>query len=418
MDLSDIAKSIQSDGDECRVDLSDITKSIQNDGDECLQDHAGNRALDDFGYIESPLLSDSDVNDYVDDTLAPRLANWSVKNSCTRACVNELLEILRDSGLNLPKDSRTLLETVRNVPYIDQCGGKYIYFGIEKNIIRILNYCKVLVQNMKMKVNIDGLPLSKSSKSQLWLVVGSFDKSVFIIAVFVGTSKPTSVEFYMTDFILEVNSLQSNGILHNGRHFDFSVGAFICDAPARCFLKCIIGHTGYCSCERCIVKGSWEGTVVFNEKEDYLIHTVTEFNNTVYENHQVELTPLLEISNLNYITQLALDYIHLVCLGVVKRMLTFLKQGPRICKLSNAMVQDISNILISFSGKTPSEFSCQPRSLIEIERWKATEFRQFVLHTGPFALKSVIDKYLYQHFLTLYVSMSILLNSCNEYRAF
>ena len=145
MNLSDITKSDQSDGDECTVVLSDVTKSSQSDEAEC---HAGNRALDDFGYIESPLLSDSDISDYVDDTLAPRLANWSVKNSCTRACVNELLEILRYSGLSLPKDSRTLLGTVRNVPYIDQCGGKYICFGAEKNIIRILNYCKLSVQDI------------------------------------------------------------------------------------------------------------------------------------------------------------------------------------------------------------------------------------------------------------------------------
>ena len=145
MNLSDITKSVQSDGDECTVVLSDVTKSSQSDEDEC---HAGNRALDDFGYIESPLLSDSDISDYVDDTLAPRLANWSVKNSCTSACVNELLEILRYSGLSLPKDSRTLLGTVRNVPYIDQCGGKYICFGAEKNIIRILNYCKLSVQDI------------------------------------------------------------------------------------------------------------------------------------------------------------------------------------------------------------------------------------------------------------------------------
>ena len=92
-------------------------------------------------------------------------------------------------------------------------------------------------------------------------------------------------------------------------------------------------------------------------------------------------------------------------------MLTFLKQGLRICKLSNTMVQDISNILISLSGKMPSGFSCKPRSLTEIECWKATEFRQYVLYTGPWALKSVIDKDLYQHFLTLHVSMSILLSS-------
>ena len=58
---------------------------------------------------------------------------------------------------------------------------------------------------------------------------------------------------------------------------------------------------------------------------------------------------------------------HLVCLGVIKSMLIFLKQGSRVCKLSNAMVQDISDILISLSGKIPSEFIRQPRSLTEIE---------------------------------------------------
>ena len=80
---------------------------------------------------------------------------------------------------------------------------------------------------------------------------------------------------------------------------------FICDAPARSFLKCIIGHTGYYSCESCIVKGSWEGRIVFNEKEDYPSRTVTDFNNAVYENHQIEPTPLLQISNLDCITQFA-----------------------------------------------------------------------------------------------------------------
>ena len=89
-----------------------------------------------------------------------------------------------------------------------------------------------------MKLNIDNLPLSKLSKSQLWPILGSFNKSeVFIIAVSGGTSNPTSVEFYMTDFIQEVNNLQSSGILHNGRHIDFSLGAFICDAPAMFFIK-------------------------------------------------------------------------------------------------------------------------------------------------------------------------------------
>ena len=36
VDLSDIAKSVQSDRDECTEVLSDVAKSIQSDEDECL----------------------------------------------------------------------------------------------------------------------------------------------------------------------------------------------------------------------------------------------------------------------------------------------------------------------------------------------------------------------------------------------
>ena len=66
---------------------------------------------------------------------------------------------------------------------------------------------------------------------------------------------------------------------------------------------------------------------------------------------------------------------HLICLGVMKRMLLFLKEGPRICRISAAQIS--------------SDFARQPRGLHEVKRWKATEFRQFVFYTGMIALKNV-----------------------------
>lgn len=59
----------------------------------------------------------------------------------------------------------------------------------------------------------------------------------------------------------------------------------------------------------------------------------------------------------------------------------------------------------------PSEFARQPRSLHEIDRWKATELRQFLLYTGPVVLKTVVSPERYKHFLSLTVAMSILLES-------
>lgn len=72
---------------------------------------------------------------------------------------------------------------------------------------------------------------------------------------------------------------------------------------------------------------------------------------------------------------------------------------------------------MSLSGKLPSEFARQPRPLSELDRWKATERRQFLLYTGPVVLKKVLHKNVYEHFLCLTVAISILLDSCERTRA-
>ena len=107
---------------------------------------------------------------------------------------------------------------------------------------------------------------------------------------------------------------------------------------------------------------------------------------------------------------------HLVCLGVVKRMLFYLKSGPKECRLSAGQISEISDSLVYLNGKFPSEFARQPRSLYELERWKATEFRQFLLYSGPVVLKKVVSKKLYEHFLALMIAISILLDSNDEKR--
>ena len=94
---------------------------------------------------------------------------------------------------------------------------------------------------------------------------------------------------------------------------------------------------------------------------------------------------------------------HLVCLGVVRRILNYVKKRP-VGKISALQLREISDRLIMLNGKIPSEFARQPRSLQDLDRWKATEFRQFLLYTGPVVLKGIVSKELFQHFLTLIVA--------------
>ena len=66
----------------------------------------------------------------------------------------------------------------------------------------------------------------------------------------------------------------------------------------------------------------------------------------------------------------------------------------------------------------PAEFFRQPRSLYELDRWKASEFCQFLLYTGPLVFKRMFHEDHYQYFLALHVAMSILLNENYEIRNF
>ena len=408
----------------------DTTGPQQSGEDQEQSTHTGNdlvAEIDDYesdcNYVES---SDSDSggigseNEDVEETpvIHEQLIEWANKNKCTRSGLNELLAILRTHGHDLPKDARTLLRTPRVIESIEKCGGQYAYFGIEAGIIKHLDLTMISNDCIDLSVNIDGVPLFKSSNVQLWPILCSVsNQSPFLVALFSGTTKPTSVSVFLEDFLTEYAHLKENKLLYNDTQYTVSIRAFVCDAPARAFLKCIKSHSGYFSCERCEAKGQWNGRVVFHDNNSFTSthRTDDKFNNQQYEMHQNARSPLID-AGIQCITSFPLDYMHLVCLGVMKRILLFLKQGPKECKLSFRHISEISDSLESLAGQMPSEFARQPRSLSEIERWKATEFRQFLLYTGPLVLHGVLSNNVYNHFLMLTVIMSILLNTNNAER--
>ena len=392
------------------ADVSTFTIGTEEDDNNSETDHSFNVTSGD-----EDSASDDDGMPHAD--LADSLRQWSSKHSCTRAALNDIIDIFRQQGHRLPKDSRTLLHTPRHVNSQDRCGGQYIYFGIESGLLRDIAQCQPNSEDLTIKINIDGVPLFKSTNVQFWPILCSMNNlEPYIVALFCGKTKPTPLIDFLNDFLQETQQLLDEGVMYNDKHYNISLSAFICDAPARAFLKCIKPHNAYYSCERCVIKGSWNGRVVFNSNgQQHDLRTTHGFNDLQYVDHQITRTPLLDIG-VDCIHDFPLDYMHLVCLGVVKRLLSFLTRGPPNCRLSHRHKSLISERLISYNGLMPSEFARQPRSLTEVDRWKATEFRQFLLYTGPVALHDVISDEMYKHFLTLCIAISILLDDDDEKR--
>lgn len=75
-----------------------------------------------------------------------------------------------------------------------------------------------------------------------------------------------------------------------------------------------------------------------------------------------------------------IGYMHNVCLGVVRKLLNCWNLEPLSMRLGNRKVTLISQHLIFLSQYFSVEFNRKPRGLDLLPRWKATQFRTFLLY--------------------------------------
>lgn len=192
------------------------------------------------------------------------LAEWVVQSKLPQQYCNGLLSLLIKHGCQLPKDIRTLLRTPRAVSVDKKCGGQFVYFGLHKILQQAVHTCSSGFP-LQMQINIDGVPLYKSSSAQFWPVLCSVDGSnPMIAALYFGHSKPSSMEEFLKEFIDEVKLLHAEGFTADDRQWPVILHSFVCDAPARAMLKNIKAHNSLYGCERCEAKGmSIEGRTVF-----------------------------------------------------------------------------------------------------------------------------------------------------------
>lgn len=204
--------------------------------------------------------------------LADKLTFIISKYHVSHNFVNELLTILRDEELDVPKDVRTLLQTPKSHSYniLNINPGTYIHFGIRNMLIPIISKFFYELHNLsllELGCNIDGLPISRSSKACFWPILVSFvncsihnlSKIVIPIGIYYHKSKkPSSASEFLTHFISEMKTIiDSGGLCISDKMFQLKISQVVCDAPAKAFILNVKGHNAYFSCNSCIVEGSF-----------------------------------------------------------------------------------------------------------------------------------------------------------------
>ena len=208
-----------------------------------------------------------------------------------------------------------------------------------------------------------------------------------------------------------------NGLQHTKR-VRVTLSSFVCDAPARAFIKQSKGHAGYYGCDYCMQKGESRGrrmtfpSLTANERTDQMfrLHAQTD--------HHIGHSPLEQLP-LNMITCFPPDYMHCVCLGFVRRFLKLLRSVPigHQARLSPAAWNNLHNKMEKLRPSITVDFPRKCRGVLELDHWKASECRQFLLYIGPVVLQGLLPTAVYECFMCFSVCTYLACSPyyCNHY---
>ena len=111
------------------------------------------------------------------------LARWAVSNNISHKAITDSLKVLQHVIPDLPNDSRTLLGTNKIIKCTTLAGEDYFYFGVQYWLEKYVNLMGANI--LHININIDGIPLFKSSTTSLWPILAciSDNHEIFFICL-------------------------------------------------------------------------------------------------------------------------------------------------------------------------------------------------------------------------------------------
>ena len=387
-----------SDSEEAAVESSSYSDNDDRDSNDSDRDNNSH----DYNSSES---SNSENSEEIN--LEQELGDWYTDSSVTRDQMNALLRILRKAGHNeLHRDIRSIVQTPSRTIITPCDPGEYFHFGLEKALTIELGK-KNLPLNIVIDVNVDGLPITKTTKRTLWPILGLIVgyKTPFTIGVYHGTRKPEDSEQFLSPFLNEYKKLHQEGFIFMNNTYKVTLRLVINDWPAKCFCNGTKYYNGYYGCPKCTVRGTAFGKkVVFTDLSAPLRNNLS-FRNRDQPGHHNYTSPFESIEDFDMVKQFIIDFMHLV-LGIIKLLLKlWMLVYPT---LSAQAVENLSDAFLNLSPFVPKEFSRKPQSLLELGWWKAATCRLFLLLFGPVILSDHLPTDCVKHFNSLNLAMRIL----------
>ena len=296
-------------------------------------------------------------------------------------------------------------------------------------IAQLRRYTKLDALNGRvvLQLSVDGVsPKRLTSHLQLWPMMGCIaniePRDPFILTMTSGNFGPKHCRF-MDPVCEELATLQETGIDFDERHYEVEVHCFIGDLPARAKALGTKGHSGFHSCTRCTIRGKkQEDTAVYFPRswwEDLNVdeRTNDSFRQQLHPSHHkqdMSPSPLLAIKEMDMVKDVVIDYMHNICEGTTKTLMElYFGHDPKFATVNRCSADEraaVDRALVSFKRQLPSNFQRRPRPMNEMLKYTATEWRTWLIYTGPVAMYNRVSAGPYKLFIHLSVALTILLS--------
>lgn len=287
-------------------------------------------------------------------------------------------------------------------------------------------------RKITLTLNTDGVQIFKSKSKSLWpvqVIINELNsnvrfqtKNILCVALWFHIKHP-SMKMILKPLIEELNNLKRNGLtmkINNITYvFDITVICATLDAPAKASVQNLINHNGYHSCHYCEARGTKYGKThvryPYNIKLKMRTHkkAVKQMKKASKIKKNVVgfkgISAMIALPSFNVIDCFAIDYMHSVLLGIVRRLLKLWFDPQKQRKEYNLRkhVEKVNEKILKI--KLPSEIQRKPRIITERNTWKANEFRCWLLFYSIGILNNILPQKYLDHYIHLIKCIEIYL---------
>lgn len=223
----------------------DMYVGLETCGEGSVQAESGimEQSMDNYSEIvESESSSDEDEAN-LNLLFRNNIKKWAIDKNISQSALKKLIQIINGRFPDLlPQDPRTILRTATEVNIKSiEIDCEYWHNGLLHQLITLFDNMLDIPDILSLVINFDGLPIYKSSKNEFWPILCAIyeypDLHPFVIGIYYGSGKPKNLDKYLEDFVIEMRTLLEDGIQHGVKKIRIKIRCFVCDSPARAFIK-------------------------------------------------------------------------------------------------------------------------------------------------------------------------------------